>query len=143
MGIKLSAKHGVNPTMGQCMWCGEPTNEIAMLGRLKGDAKAPKYSILSYEPCDKCKEIWSQGVALIECTPNEFEDGRPPFTKDSHGEAVYPTGRLVVVKPEAAERMSNRKCKAGDVLAIDEEICTTLNNMFESTKGDGEDEVES
>ena len=38
--IKLSPKHGVNPTMGKCMRCGAPTNEIAMLGRLKGDEEA-------------------------------------------------------------------------------------------------------
>ena len=58
MGIRLSDKHGVNPTMGVCMWCGEPTGEIALLGKLKGDVEAPRYSTLSYEPCDKCKEIW-------------------------------------------------------------------------------------
>jgi hypothetical protein len=29
MSIKLSPKHGVNPTICTCMWCGKPKNEIA------------------------------------------------------------------------------------------------------------------
>ena len=137
--IKLSPKYGVNPTMGRCMWCGEPTNEIAMLGRLKGDVEAPKYSVLSYKPCDKCKEIWSQGVALIECTPNEFEDGRPPFTKDSNGEPVYPTGHLFVIRPEAVSNLFHTDCKAGDVLAIDDAVYGALKSMFDNIKGGEED----
>lgn len=141
MSIKLSPKHGVNPTMGRCMWCGEPTNEIAMLGKLKGDKEAPRYSVLSYEPCDKCKEIWKQGVALIECTPNEFEDGRPPFTKDSDGVAVYPTGHLFVIRPEPVSTLFNRECKAGDVIAIDDAVYSMLQSMFEASKDEkgGED----
>lgn len=141
--IRLSPKHGVNPTMGKCMWCGEPTNEIALLGKLKGDEKAPRYSVLSYEPCDKCKEIWNQGVALIECTPNEFEDGRPPFTKDSDGVAVYPTGHLFVIKPEPVSTLFNRECKAGDIIAIDDAVYGAIQAMFEVSKNEKEEEGES
>jgi hypothetical protein len=116
------------------MWCGQPTGELAMLGRLKGDVEAPKYSVLSYRPCAKCKEVWNQGVALIECTPNEFEDSRPPFTKDSYGEDVYPTGHLFVVKPEPVSELFKRELKAGDVIAIDDAVYHVLKTMFESTK---------
>lgn len=134
MSIKLSKKHGVNPTMGVCMWCGKPTDEIAMLGRLKDDAEAPKYSVLSYKPCSECKSIWDKGVALIECTPNEFEDGRPPFTKDSDGISVYPTGHLFVIKPEPVSEIFGRECKAGDVFAVDDVVFHMLQTMLEASK---------
>ena len=129
-GIRLSPKHGVNPTMGKCMWCGEPTNEIALLGKLKGDIEAPRYSVLNYNPCDKCKEIWSQGVALIECTPNEFEDGRPPFTKDAVGEPVYPTGRYTVVTVEAANAWFKIEVKAGMKLALEEAVYQHIDEAY-------------
>lgn len=144
MSIKLSKKHGVNPTMGMCMWCNGPTDEIALLGALKGDIEAPKYSVLSYKPCSKCKEIWDKGVALIECTPNEFKDGRPPFTKDSDGNAVYPTGHLFVVKPEAVNRLfMNTEYKAGDIVAIDDIVYNMLQTLFEASKDEegGEEDV--
>ena len=29
-GIKLSPKHGLNPTIPVCFWCGEERNEVAL-----------------------------------------------------------------------------------------------------------------
>lgn len=63
--IRLSPKYGVNPTMPLCFFCGQPTGEIALLGMLKKDVEAPKYMLLNYEPCDKCKEARKQGVTRI------------------------------------------------------------------------------
>ena len=37
--IKISQKHGVNPTIPICFWCGKEKNEIALLGKLPGDAE--------------------------------------------------------------------------------------------------------
>ena len=118
MSIKLSPKHGVNPTMGRCMWCGKPTGEIAMLGKLPGDAEAPKYSTLSYEPCDECKEVWQKGVTFIECS-YERKDERPAFTKDTAGEEAYPTGRFIVITEEAANHLFVGDFKAGKVYGMD------------------------
>lgn len=39
--IKLSPKHGVNPSILHCICCGKDYG-IAMLGKLKGDKEAPK-----------------------------------------------------------------------------------------------------
>lgn len=101
--IRLSKKHGLNPTLGVCFFCGEDTGELALLGALKGDAEAPKRMILNYTPCDKCKEHMSQGITLIE---TNYTDGeRPAISKDSTGVDVYPTGRWCVIKQEAAERI--------------------------------------
>ena len=50
--IKLSPKHGVNPTMLHCICCGE-TYGIGFLGRIKGEAdiEAPKATY--YGLCNK------------------------------------------------------------------------------------------
>lgn len=50
-GIKFSEKHGVNPTITLCPVCGKETG-IAMLGKLKNDAEAPKYII--GDICNEC-----------------------------------------------------------------------------------------
>lgn len=48
--IKFSPKHGLNPTIPVCFFCGQQKNEIAFMGRLAGDAEAPRNLILDYEP---------------------------------------------------------------------------------------------
>lgn len=95
--IKLSPKHGLNPVIPKCFFCGESKNEIALLGKIdREDSEAPANLILDYEPCDKCKENWSQGVALIEVVDYPTFNNAPPIQK-----GAYPTGRYAVVKPEA------------------------------------------
>lgn len=96
MDIPLSPKHGLNPTIPICFWCGEEKNEIALMGRI-GDARkgedfeAPMHAVLDYEPCDKCREKMSLGFTMIEAThaPN-------PTTKVQMQPGVYPTGRYKV-----------------------------------------------
>lgn len=95
-GIKVSPKHGVNPTLGICAFCGKETGEIALLGKLPGDAEAPRQMVLSYEPCEECKKQWAQGVAIIEVSQYPIADGQPQIAQ-----GAYPTGRVVVVKEEA------------------------------------------
>ena len=45
-GIQVSPKHGLNPTIPVCFWCGKERGEVALLGRLPGDAEAPKNVVL-------------------------------------------------------------------------------------------------
>ena len=49
--IRLSEKHGVNPSITICPVCGKDTG-IAILGRLKGDKEAPRKMI--GDVCDDC-----------------------------------------------------------------------------------------
>ena len=102
--IRLSEKHGLNPTLEVCFFCGEETGELALLGKLKGDKEAPKRMVLHYDPCEKCKKKWADGVALIAVVTEQPEDKRPPIVaaNDEHP-ALYPTGNFAVIKPEAAE----------------------------------------
>ena len=58
--ILLSPKHGVNPTIPVCFWCGREKNEVALMGYLKGrggeDIAAPMHMVIDYEPCDECRQ---------------------------------------------------------------------------------------
>lgn len=68
-GIKISKKHGVNPTIPICFWCGKEKNEVAMLGELKGDVEAPMHLVLDINPCEECQkknqEAIDNGAVLI------------------------------------------------------------------------------
>ena len=116
MSIRVSKKYGVNPTIPVCFFCGEEKNEIALLGKItnkqtKEEIEAPMRMVLDYEPCDKCKEAWSKGVAIIEVTQTDL--GRPEIAPNAQ-----PTGRVAVLKPEAVNGY-----KAGDkCLMIDTEF---------------------
>lgn len=98
--IRVSEKHGVNPTLGICFWCGEDDGTIGLLGKLKGDVEAPRKMMLGYEPCDTCKEGIALGVAIMEASSFPAFDNQPKIKK-----GCYPTGRWSVITREAAERL--------------------------------------
>lgn len=121
--IKLSKEHGVNPTIPICFWCGEQKNEIALMGHIgdyrKGeDFEAPKNMVLDYEPCDKCKAEWEQGVAIIEVSGSPLAPGQPAIA-----EGAWPTGKMVVVREEA---LNGDFPKGSKALMIDEEFRATF-----------------
>lgn len=130
--IKLSEKHGVNPSMCQCFFCGE-TKGIALMGKLKGDAEAPRQCVLDYEPCEKCQSMMNQGVTLIEVSETQPLDGRPPV-KAQGGREVYPLGSWLVMRPDAVKRLFNADMSAGQCVFVDSEIIKRLNEMAESSK---------
>ena len=101
-GIKISQKHGLNPTIPVCFWCGKPKNEIALMGHMKGDIEAPKNMVLDYVPCEECQSHMAMGVAILEASDHPNTEGQPPMQK-----GVYPTSRFVVVTTECADRVFN------------------------------------
>ena len=115
-GIKVSNKHGVNPTMVICAWCKEQNGEIALVGELPGDMEAPKEMIIDYEPCDKCKDKWDHGVACIEVDTKPANASQPSIQDN-----LYPTGRYVVVKSDKLKEVFNRDFHDGDRVIIDTE----------------------
>lgn len=102
-GITLSPKHGVNPMLTTCFFCGEASG-VALLGRLKGDEEAPRQACIDKEPCQKCKDMMKQGVILISV--RDGESGENPFR----------TGGWVVVKNMFIERVFNPPELVADVL---------------------------
>ena len=133
--IRVSQKHGVNPTIPICFWCGKEKNEIALLGKLPGDAEAPRSTWLigDYEPCEKCQRIFEQGVHLVEAADHPvIHEKQPPW----HG--AYPTGKHFVLRelairgifaPETAEELCKRK-----VGFLDQEAFINLANLIEGEK---------
>lgn len=99
-GIKISPKHGLNPTIPVCFWCGKQKNEIALMGRMENDIEAPKNMVLDYEPCEECQNHMAMGVAVLEASDHPNTEGQPPMQK-----GVYPTSRFVVVTTECADRV--------------------------------------
>lgn len=99
--IRLHPKHGLNPTMPVCFWCGEETGEVALLGAAYKD-EAPRRMVIGQNPCDKCKEKMALGITFAEAT------GHPP---------QY-TGRWCVVTEDAVKRMINEPAMLADVLRL-------------------------
>ena len=87
-GIRLSPKHGVNPSLGMCWICGEANGEVILAGRLKDDVEAPRQGVWDRHPCPTCAGWMQQGVILIR-------------VKDGSQADPYRLGSLSVVKDEA------------------------------------------
>lgn len=123
--IRLSEKHGVNPTLCKCFFCGGDKG-IALLGRLENDEQAPRECVMDYEPCDNCKENMSNGVTLIEVTDQQPSDGRPPM-KARGGVDVYPLERWCVLK-EDCNFFNNipHEVKKGDTMFVDSEVMNLI-----------------
>lgn len=86
--ILLSPKHGLNPSIVKCFWCGKDIG-IALMGKLKGDVKAPKDIIESYMPCDECKEHFRQGILVAGVSNKPVVNNLPPIAHNEAGEPFY------------------------------------------------------
>lgn len=124
-GIRLSEKHGVNPTLPKCFWCGEDTGEVALLGRLPDDAEAPRSCFLSYDRCPACKEMWAKGVVFIEVETGTFEESRNEIAP-----GALPTGRHFAITRDAFERIfdDSESC----VEALRKGKCLVLKEDYEA-----------
>lgn len=103
MTIRLSPKHGVNPSLSVCYFCGEDKNEVVLPGMLRGDAEAPRKAVWNKEPCDKCKGYMAAGIIFIGVTGPEEET--QPFANRS--------GKFCVLREEAVKRI----LKPGEMLS--------------------------
>ena len=95
--ITLSPKHGLNPSITHCECCGKELG-IALFGRLKGDAEAPKQ--IEGELCDECKKKY---ITIVEVESETNRKG---------------TGRCAYIPKEAV----NIECKDGIALMATEEF---------------------
>ena len=112
--IKLSPNHGVNPTIPMCFWCGKDK----LLGKIdRKDSEAPRKLIMDYEPCDKCKELFSKGVHVIGVTEKPIIEGMFPIVDDGKI-TLYPTGSMFV----ATEDWTERFLKANEQEGMIEEV---------------------
>ena len=90
MSIKLSKEHGVNPTILKCPCCGKDTG-LALLGKLKGDKKAPPY-MYDRELCDECKKTH---ILVFEVENEEnVNDNKLILSEITPGDADLPVSFL-------------------------------------------------
>lgn len=136
--IKLSPKHGVNPSLIICFWCGRDIG-VALLGRIdREDSEAPHKVVLDYEPCDTCKAERAQGFTFIEVGPTNQVEGMPPIGHDDQGVPLYPTGRLVVITMEAATKLVPPEALGGkNTVLVDTE---TIEALLPPTTEEGDTE---
>lgn len=132
-GIRISPKHGLNPCIPVCAFCGKEKNEIALLGRLKGDAEAPHNAIIDYVPCEECQANWSMGVALICTSTSPQTEGQPPLT-EREGVGIYPAGKYTVMTPDAVKRIFGLEMETGQPVFVDE---GPYNKLMEDAKAAG------
>lgn len=112
--IKISPKHGLNPSIPLCFFCHRPKNEVVLMGRLKNDQEAPMYCIVDQDPCDECKKDMDMGIALIGTHNTPVSEQQPTI-----GNGLYLTGDFIVIaetfvqnifKPEDVDTiLANRK----------------------------------
>ena len=99
-GIRLSEKHGVNPSKQVCFFCGE-VKGLMLLGKLKGDAKAPDKLMVDYEPCESCAEKFKQGILWIESSAAPIAPNQAPIVN-----GAYPTGRWCVTTEALLDKLA-------------------------------------
>lgn len=141
-GIPISPKHGLNPCIPVCLFCGKQKNEIALMGKLPGDAEAPHSAVIDYTPCDECQANWNMGIPLIRVSRRPSVENQPPM-KAQGGACVYPTGQYVVMKENVVERIFGMKGTVGSPVLIED---TAFDQLVEQAKAsgtvDGNEEME-
>jgi hypothetical protein len=134
-GIRVSEKHGVNPSLQQCFYCGEAMGVI-LFGKLKPkdgdrDPAAPRMVCLDKEPCNTCKKLMEQGVMLVSVRDGES------------GENPHRTGRLCVLREDAIRRIfasefADTVCKSRFAF-VEDKMWAMIGLPTEDAKNDGQD----
>jgi hypothetical protein len=100
--ILLSEKHGVNPAVPICFFCGKEKNEIILAGKMSGDKEAPRNCVWNMDPCEACEEYMKQGVILISVKEEDSAD------------SPHRTGGWIVVKDSCiAGLIENEEAREG------------------------------
>jgi hypothetical protein len=99
--IRLSPKHGINPSLAVCFFCQKDRGDIILPGLMKGDTEAPRRAVWDKVPCDECKGYMSQGIIFISV------DARLSTDQDN----PYRSGGWCVLTEDAVKRM----LKPGDM----------------------------
>ena len=102
--IRLSPKHGVNPTIPICYFCNREKPEVILVGRLPHDEAAPSKTVWDRRPCKTCQGHMQRGIILISVTNN------------ADGDNPYRTGGWCVVTDTAIQRIVNTPAVLADIL---------------------------
>lgn len=127
-GIKLSEKHGVNPSVEKCFVCQKDVG-VVLFGKLKGDIQAPRDVTLSYDPCDECLGYMERGIILISVDEDKTEDENNPWRSGGWCVVKDEAVKRMQFNPEEEERIFNRR-----VAFLTDEVW----EMFELPRGEQE-----
>lgn len=131
--LRLSPKHGANPSLLICFWCEEPQG-VALLGKInEEDSEAPPQCIASYEPCDSCNKKFDEGVTFFECRRTTVYEGQQSLQLENA--LVYPTGRYAVINADALDE------EKGDFVFLDEEAFREMMNAIEKKEDDNGNKI--
>lgn len=72
--IKISAKHGVNPSSTICSLCGNENGELLLVGGLHNDDELLGHIVHNNGPCHRCREYVQKGIILIGVDDNYTEE---------------------------------------------------------------------
>lgn len=97
MNVRISKKHGINPSMDTCFICGKETNVILFGTSYKDEngktTEAPR-KVCTGQLCDKCQKVIDEGgIFFIAC--KDGESGNNPWR----------TGQIGALKEEAVQRI--------------------------------------
>ena len=86
MNIRLSEKHGINPSVCKCWFCLQASKGLILAGRLKGaDIALPMSGVYDMEPCDKCAGYMETHIILIgvkdDAEMGKVEDARQAWLR--------------------------------------------------------------
>lgn len=117
--IPLSPKHGLNPTIPVCFFCGQPRNEVALLGKIPAkkhtvntawgskstvvddpDPEAPMHCIIDLEPCEKCAAQMKQGYTALGVSHTPRFANQPEVQP-----SLYLTGSYLVFSEQGVRRI--------------------------------------
>lgn len=124
MGITLSRKYGLNPSIGVCPVCGKENNELALFGRITGDKEAPRRVATSI--CDECKSNFDNNMIALIVVKNKC--GTP-----INMENAIRTGETIFLKKEVFTEDFIKKCK-NKIAFIDEEFAKEIKTKFKIEK---------
>lgn len=94
--MNLHPKHGFNPAIQNCFWCGESKGVLLLGAAIKDEA--PREMVTDYEPCDKCAESFKQGILVVEASETPLQANQPILDQG------YPTGSYWVVTSDWVKR---------------------------------------
>lgn len=97
MGLRVSKKYGVNPSVEVCTICGKDIG-VVLFGTSYKDANgkpsAAPHEVCTDGICDDCKQVIDNGGIFFI----EVRDGES-------GNSPYRTGRIIAVKEDAVKKI--------------------------------------
>ena len=119
MGLRLSEKYGVNPSLMCCIICGEATG-VALLGHNDGK-EAPRKMTGPGEICDSCRGAHLSNGTLLMSVKN----GRL-------------LGDIIVIKDEAFQRIFETEVPKEKMAYVDKTLFDALSRAHQEVETEGE-----